>query len=87
MLEESFSKEEQDMKHERKLVLEKIKLSKRPVDFHKLNEHARKHDRLVSSLTAKKNEQNRSASASLDSHARHIAMIPKYRSKYYMRNL
>ena len=34
MLEESFSKEEQGHKQERKKVLEKIKLTKKPIDHH-----------------------------------------------------
>ena len=62
MLEESFSKEEQGVTQERKKVLDKIKMSKRGIDFRSLNEHARKHDQMIHNLSMKKNEQNRSTS-------------------------
>jgi len=62
MLEESFSKEEQGVNQERKKVLDKIKLSKRPVDFKRIRDHARKHDIMIQNMSMKKNEQNRSTS-------------------------
>ena len=62
MLEESFSKEEQGVNQERKKVLDKIKMQKRGIDFQGLNEHARKHDRMIQNLSLRKNEQNRSTS-------------------------
>ena len=44
MLEESFDKELEEEEKARKKKLEQIKLSRRPIDINKLNEHAMKHD-------------------------------------------
>ena len=80
MLEESFEKEQQEVERQRKNKLKQIKLAKKPLDMEQLEEHAKKHDEFILEMHRKKaNELNKSVLTE--------TYMPKYRSKFYQRNL
>lgn len=82
MLEESFEKVQQEEESKRKQKLQQIKLSKRPIDINKLQEHALKHDQFIMSLQYKRaTDTSKSMMNQTDTYT------PKYRSKFYQRNL
>ena len=62
--------------------MDKIRNERQPVDFAKLNDHALQHDRFIHKLKCKKADQN---AASQNAHI--TPYVPKYRSKFYLRNL
>ena len=82
MLEESFEKEMEEEERVRRKKLDMIKLAKRPIDMNKLNEHAMKHDQFIAQMQYKRQaDMNRSMVSAATS------FTPKYRSKFYQRNL
>ena len=81
MLEESFEKEMEEEERIRKKKLDMIKLSKRPIDMNKLHEHAMKHDQFIMQMQYKRAaDVNRSMVSAATTE-------PRYRSKFYQRNL
>lgn len=84
MLEESFDKVQQEEERVRKKKLDGIRAAKRPIDINKLNEFALKHDQFILQMQYKKATSdvgNKSMVSAPTSYT------PKYRSKFYQRNL
>ena len=64
-------------------MLENIRNQRQPVDFGKLNDHALQHDRFIHKLQCKKADKNAASSQNMHQ----VPYVPKYRSKFYLRNL